>query len=205
MLRNNNNLFILFQSALILLWSIIPLVAKSTTARKLVIGVDGGTESIRACCFDAATGKVVGKACAVPYKTYHPSPGWAEQNPQDWYDNLCQAVRDAVDSVTSSDIQGTSCDSETVSSVATTTSASTADQVVAICVDTTCCSVVALDKNHQPLRPALLWMDARSAPQTREIMDKCKGDTALAVNCDGEVSLKVHPSRRYSNCYNFSI
>jgi len=34
--------------------------------RRLVIGVDGGTESIRACLFDAIDGSVVGKSCAVP-------------------------------------------------------------------------------------------------------------------------------------------
>ena len=117
--------------------------ASSTTSNtaptKLVIGVDGGTESIRACCFDAATGKVVGKPFAVPYHTNHPQPGWAEQNPEDWYQNLGVAVRGAVASVH---------DSRT--------------EIVALCVDTTCCSVVALDVQCRPLRPSLLWMDARS-------------------------------------------
>lgn len=166
---------------LVLLWK-LPVVAQCSITsganaalhRKLVIGVDGGTESIRACCFDAVTGKVVGKACAVPYQTFHPKPGWAEQNPQDWYDNLCGAVRGALDSV----------DAEGIKDAVTNVAAK--DEVLAICVDTTCCSVVALDENHKPLRPALLWMDARSAPQTKEIMDKCKGDPALAVNCNGE-------------------
>ena len=146
-----------------------PLPSSNNNGRKIVIGVDGGTESIRACCFDATTGKVIGKSCAVPYTTYHPQPGWAEQHPNDWYDNLCQAVKGAVQSVKEDNI----------------ISSSTND-IVAICVDTTCCSVVALDEQYNPLRPALLWMDARSASQTQEIMDKCKGDLALSVNCNGE-------------------
>lgn len=149
-------------------------------SQKLVIGVDGGTESIRACCFDAHTGKVVGQACAVPYTTFHPEPGWAEQHPQDWYTNICQAVRGAVQSVQS--VQ--SGQGKTNDNVKNDVDVDV--DILAICVDTTCCSVVALDENHEPLRPALLWMDARSAPQTREIMDKCKGDPALAVNCNGE-------------------
>jgi hypothetical protein len=66
---------------------------------KLVIGVDGGTESIRACCFNAENGQVVGEPCAVPYATSHPKPGWAEQQPQDWYDNLGLAVRGAMSSI----------------------------------------------------------------------------------------------------------
>ena len=40
-----------------------------------------------------------------------------------------------------------------------------AARVAALCADTTCCTVVALDADERPLRPALLWMDARSAPQ----------------------------------------
>ena len=139
---------------------------------KVVIGVDGGTESIRACCFDAENGKQVGKSCAVPYKTHHPKPGWAEQDPKDWYQNLCEAVRTALDSVVEN---GEAADVEMVRS-----------KVCAICVDTTCCSVVALDDRYEPLRPSLLWMDARSAKQTSEILSKCRGDPALDVNCGGE-------------------
>ena len=118
---------------------------------QIVIGIDGGTESIRACCFNAHTGHIVGKAHAVPYKTSHPNAGWAEQNPEDWYDNLCEAVRGALSSLTTSD--------------------GSVDDVTALCCDTTCCSVVALSSSpHKPLRPCLLWMDARSAKQASQIM-----------------------------------
>lgn len=132
--------------------------------QKLVIGVDGGTESIRACCFDAETGQVVGKPCASPYKTYHPNPGWAEQDPKEWYECLGKSVRGAIDSLESDHDYEICCMS----------------------VDTTCCSVVALDENNEPLRNCLLWMDARSAAQTDQIMQKCRGDPALNVNCGGE-------------------
>lgn len=165
--------FIAIQLSIILIINHVPFIQSkpsllpTTNPRKIVIGVDGGTESIRACCFDARTGKVIGKSCAVPYTTYHPQPGWAEQYPNDWYDNLCQAVKGAVQSVKESNNEDS-------------------NDIVAICIDTTCCSVVALDKQYNPLRPALLWMDARSASQTQEIMDKCKGDPALSVNCNGE-------------------
>ena len=133
--------------------------------QKIVIGVDGGTESIRACCFDAKTGRVVGKPCASEYTTYRPNPGWAEQDPNDWYSCMGKSVRDAIDSLN----QG-----------------GNDYEICCLCVDTTCCSVVALDKNNEPLRRCLLWMDARSASQTKQIMEKCKGDPALLVNCGGE-------------------
>ena len=146
--------------------------------RRLVIGVDGGTESIRACLFDAIDGSVVGKSCAVSYKTYHPKPGYAEQDPDDWWNNLGQAVKGAIDSIgigVTNEEEGEDLKS----------------RVCAICIDTTCCSVVALDKENVPLRPSLLWMDARSAPQTVEILKTCKGDPALKVNCNGKGPLSA--------------
>jgi ribulokinase/ribulose-phosphate 3-epimerase len=140
----------------------------SKATHQLVIGVDGGTESIRACCFDA-TGKVIGEPCAVAYPTHHPAAGWAEQDPADWYENLGQAVRGAVQSIP----------------------IDYRHEICALAMDTTCCSVVALDANYIPLRPSLLWMDQRSAPQTTEIMELCQGDPALAVNCGGEGPLSA--------------
>lgn len=138
----------------------------------IVIGVDGGTESIRACCFNAKDGSVIGSSCAIPYQTFHPHPGWAEQRPQDWYDNLCQAVRRAVESTNMTQEQ-------------------IRDRVKALCVDTTCCSVVALDEKLEPLRPCLLWMDARSSKQTERILELCEGDVALEVNSGGEGPLSA--------------
>ena len=146
--------------------------ATAPSSVPLVIGVDGGTESIRACAFDAHTGKAVGKSCAVPYKTSHPNPGWAEQNPDDWWNNLGKAVRGCLDSLPDG--------------------ADPSANVKSICVDTTCCSVVALDgESMRPLQPCLLWMDARSAPQTERILEKCRGDPALNVNCGGEGPLSA--------------
>ncbi len=59
-----------------------------------VIGVDGGTESIRAGVFDLS-GKPLAFA-STPYKTNFPHPAWAEQNPQDWWNGLGQSIRKAL-------------------------------------------------------------------------------------------------------------
>lgn len=45
--------------------------------------------------------------------------------------------------------------------------------------------VVALDENGNALRPALLWMDMRSAQQAKKVAE-C-GDPALMVNSGGKV------------------
>jgi ribulose kinase len=51
-------------------------------------------------------------------------------------------------------------------------------------IDTTCCTVVALDESGKPLRPAILWMDMRAADQADRISKT--GDTALRVNGAGK-------------------
>ena len=120
-----------------------------------LLGVDGGTESLRAAVFDL-DGELLASA-STAYETHFPHPGWAEQDPRDWWRALGQSVRSAVDLAR--------IDPE---------------QIAAMSVDTTCCSVVALDAQGEPLRPCLIWMDLRSAPQTEKILET--GDEALQVN-----------------------
>src|SRR5262249_30766413 len=108
-----------------------------------VIGVDGGTESLRAFVFDLDGRPRASHATA--YKTEFPHPSWAEQDPEDWWQALGQSVKGAL----------------AKANVA-------AGDVIALCVDTTCCSVVALDRDGHPLRPAMIWMDVRSARQDRK-------------------------------------
>ena len=91
-----------------------------------LIGVDGGTESIRAGVFDT-TGNPLAYA-SMNYQTNFPYPGWAEQDPRDWWKALSVSVRKAIQE-----------------------SGITAEQDAAMAVDTTCCSVVALDDSGDPL------------------------------------------------------
>lgn len=122
-----------------------------------VIGIDGGTESIRAGVFDLS-GRALAFA-STPYKTNFPHPAWAEQNPTDWWAGLGRSVRAAVSQA-----------------------GIRKEEVVGLSVDTTCCSVVALDAAGQALRPALIWMDVRSAQETELVLNT--GDDALIVNSD---------------------
>jgi len=123
-----------------------------------VIGVDGGTESIRAFVFDLDGGPIA--SVATPYRTEFPNPSWAEQNPEDWWRCMGQSVKGAVAKA----------------------GISPAD-ILSICVDTTCCSVVALDAAGNPLRPCMIWMDVRSAKEADEVA--ATGDPNLRVNGGG--------------------
>ncbi len=123
-----------------------------------VIGIDGGTEGLRAHVFDLSGRSLgVGKGS---YPTQFPEPGQAEQNPEDWWQAAGVAVRAALAAANLP-----------------------ADQISAICCDTTSCSVVALDAQGHPLRPCLLWMDVRAHREAADIA-AC-GDPSLRLNGGG--------------------
>ncbi len=123
-----------------------------------LIGVDGGTESLRAIVFDL-DGRPKGSHASA-YQTQFPKPSWAEQDPQDWWRCLGEAARGAVRNA-----------------------GVPADEIIALAADTTCCSVVAVDAAGNPLRPAMIWMDVRSAAEAAEVA--ASGDPALRINSAG--------------------
>src|SRR5438046_9636540 len=98
-----------------------------------VIGIDGGTESLRAHVFDI-TGRSVGGAVSY-YDTVFPAPGRAEQDPRDWWRDLGEAVRGAVRSA-----------------------AIDARDITALALDTPSATVVVADEAGAPLRAAIPWL-----------------------------------------------
>ena len=123
-----------------------------------VIGIDGGTESLRATVFDLAGRRIASSVAAYP--TRFLAGTRVEQDPVAWWSALGLAVRQAV----------------AESGVA-------ACAIEALCAATTCCTVVALDPQGRPLRPALLWMDVRAAQEADLVL--ATGDCALAINGAG--------------------
>lgn len=105
----------------------------------IILAIDIGTEGARAGVFDVA-GQRLADASA-PYLTHYPRPGWAEQNPTDWWRAAVQASRSALNDAG-------------------------VDQVDAVGVATTASSMVVLDRDGNPLRPALLWMDSRASEES---------------------------------------
>jgi ribulokinase len=101
----------------------------------VLIGIDLGTEGARVGVFDESGTEL---ASAVRgYETRTPVAGWAEQDPQAWWDAITLATREALDMAGRRDVAG----------LALATMSST---------------VVACRADGTPLRPAILWMDARA-------------------------------------------
>jgi ribulokinase len=123
-----------------------------------VIGIDGGTESLRAHVFDT-TGRSVGAAVS-DYDTVFPAPGRAEQDPRDWWRALGEAVRGAVRAA-----------------------GVNARDIAALALDTTSATVVVADDAGDPLRAAILWMDVRAEEEASAALRT--RDTALQLNGAG--------------------
>ena len=53
-----------------------------------LLGIDIGTSACKAAVFDQ-NGEVVASA-SEEYPVDYPRPGWAEQNPEDWWHAVCK-------------------------------------------------------------------------------------------------------------------
>jgi len=132
------------------------------------LAFDFGTESVRGAIFDE-NGKLIYTA-SENYKTYYPKPGWAEQNPDEWWDSFLLLTKMIVKN-----------------------SKISMSSIPAIAVDTTSCTVLALDKDFRPLRNAIIWMDVRAFNQAEKIA-KVDSDS-LKYNGYGRVSAEWMPCK----------
>lgn len=133
-----------------------------------VMGIDFGTESVRVGIFDLAGRPVI--FASEPYPLYHPHAGWAEQQPDEWWQSLVVATRRAL----------------AQSGVPT-------ESIVGLSADCTSCTVVMMDDAFRPLRPAIIWMDVRAADQANRIAQI--DHPARKVNGYGNVSAEWMPCK----------
>lgn len=107
------------------------------TKRDLLLSIDNGTQSLKALVFDAGGNLIAREQVRfTPY--FSDRPGWAEQDPLVYWNAFCRACQRLFSS------HGT--DPSRIAGVALTTQRGT---------------VVNVDKNGDPLRPAILWLDQR--------------------------------------------
>jgi xylulokinase len=105
------------------------------------IGIDVGTSAVKAIAVDA-DGEVLARS-EVPYPLSTPRPGWAEQDPEDWW----RATEQALDGLP-------------------------ADGVAGIGLSGQMHGLVTLDASDRPIRPAILWNDQRTGAECREIEER---------------------------------
>ena len=108
-------------------------------SKRYIFTIDNGTQSVRALLFDT-DGNLIGKGQQqlIPY--FSKQPGWAEQEPEYYWQSLKQACDKLWACV---DI-----DRAAICGMSVTTQRGT---------------VINLDQQGQPLRPAIIWLDQRHA------------------------------------------
>lgn len=102
-----------------------------------VLAIDVGTQSVRALLFDLQ-GRMIDKA-RIPINPYvSPHPGWAEQDAAYYWRTLCEACQQLW--------EGTDVPQAAIAGMALTTQRAT---------------LVNVDAEGAPLRPAIVWLDQR--------------------------------------------
>ncbi len=112
-------------------------IAANTGDKPLILAIDSGTQSIRALVFDLQ-GQLLAKSKIELQPYVSPRPGWAEQDVDYYWHNLCQACQQLWP------ILGD--DKRRIAGMALTTQRAT---------------VVNLDAGGNALRPAISWLDQR--------------------------------------------
>ncbi|MBW3609130.1 MAG: xylulokinase, partial [Actinobacteria bacterium] len=117
----------------------------------LLAGVDVGTSSVKGLLVAADDGTVVARAEAEhPLST--PQPGWAEQDPADWWAGAQAVLRSLQD----------------------------AGEIAGIGLTGQMHGLVALDGGGRVLRPAMLWNDGRTGAECAEIEQRFGLDALIA-------------------------
>lgn len=131
----------------------------------MFIGHDLGTSADKAVLVDAG-GQVLGTATA-SYPLHHPRPGFAEQNPEDWWSAVCQTTRAVVAEagVDPEDIEG-------------------------MCFAGQMLALVPMDQSCRHTHPAISWMDARAGRQAKRLVRRLGGERVVSLLAGGSPSGK---------------
>lgn len=122
----------------------------------LLLGIDVGTTNVKA-LLATPTGEVIAQA-SESYPLLTPRPGWVEQDPEDWWRATAQVASRAVHQA-----------------------AVEPAQVTAIGISGQGCAATLIDRQGRPIRPGIIWMDARSEAQC-ELMRQRAAERILAIN-----------------------
>jgi len=90
---------------------------KEVPMRELLLGVDIGTSACKVAVFNKQ-GEVIASGNG-DYQVYYPHPGWAEQNPDEWWSAVCSAIGDVLrkGNVKPEEIKGIGVDGQSWSAI----------------------------------------------------------------------------------------
>jgi xylulokinase len=124
-----------------------------------LLGIDVGSSSVKASLLDATSGTCAGSAFypKTEQKIESPQPGFAEQNPQLWYDCAKDAVRDAMHDA-----------------------GAKPEDVKAVGIAYQMHGLVCVDKDQNILRPSIIWCDSRAVPYGQAAFEALGAEQCLS-------------------------
>lgn len=119
-----------------------------------LLGLDIGTSGVKGILISVEGEIITTKTEGYPLST--PNAGWAEQNPEDWWEATKKCIREIIEesNINTGEIAGISFSGQMHSSV-------------------------FLDEEMEVIRPAILWSDTRTSKQCQEIYDRAGGLKSL--------------------------
>jgi xylulokinase len=110
-------------------------------ARKISIGLDIGSSSVKAALLDLDTGEQIDSAYSpsVEMKINSSQNGWAEQNPDIWWENLVIATKKVLKNINQS-----------------------SDEIVSIGISYQMHGLVMVNKKGEVIYPSIIWCDSRA-------------------------------------------
>lgn len=124
--------------------------------RNLLLGIDLGTSACKTALFDLG-GRVLAQQNE-SYPVYYPHPGWAEQEPEEWWQAVCRAVRRML--------SGSGIDPARIAGVG---------------IDGQSWSAVPVDEDGKVLARTPIWFDTRALEICRELSRKIGEDNIFAL------------------------
>ncbi len=125
-------------------------------AEKFILAHDLGTSGNKASLFDAE-GTLRASAFS-GYETTYPHPNWAEQNPEDWWQAVCQSTQQLL-----------------------STAKISPGDVACISFSGQMMGCVVLDRNARPLRSALIWADTRATAESEAMLQRVSLEAAYQI------------------------
>lgn len=124
-----------------------------------LLGYDIGSSSVKACLVEAASGKIIASDFypKEEMKITAVKPGWAEQEPEEWWHNLKNAHQSvmAKSGISSEDIK-------------------------AIGITWQMHGLVLVDKDQKVLRPSIIWCDSRAVSYGEKAFDTIGHERCLS-------------------------
>jgi xylulokinase len=119
---------------------------------KILVGIDIGTSSVKAAAFDE-TGVLIGKTSA-SIDIFNPQPGWAEQEPAQWWEVVCTVLKELTRGVDPG-------------------------LIAAVGLSGQCPGHVLVDAQHRPLGRAIIWSDHRAIEEGKWLSEHISAEQAV--------------------------